>query len=137
MSFLPGWLLIDWSVKNIGRSKLLELLKIGVVFEHLLTSVSYVILCINLDYLTTVFLRFWSVNVILQTFRTIDHIQHEIFRPFTVPSHFWTLHASIWAFSTVLWSSFACIDNFIIYIYYLSNTDRKGFNESFFTFITR
>ena len=39
-------------------NKLLELLKIGVVFEHLLTSVSYVILCINLDYLTTVFLRF-------------------------------------------------------------------------------
>jgi hypothetical protein len=79
---------------------------------------SYVILYINLDYLTTVFLRFWSVNVILQTFRTVDRIQYELFRPFTVPYHFWTLHDSFWAFPTVLWRSFAFMDNFIIYIYY-------------------
>ena len=98
---------------------------------------SYVVLYINLYYLTTVFLRFWSVNVILQTFRTVDHKQYEHFRPFTVSYHFWTLHDSFWAFSTVLLRSFAFMDVFMIYIYYLSNTDRKSFTESFFTFITR
>ena len=87
---------------------------------------SYVIFYIILNYLTT-----YIDSSILKRERDfanvsdLDHIQYERFRPLTVPYHFWALHDSFWAFSTVLWRSFAFMDVFIIFIYHLSNTDRK------------
>ncbi len=58
---------------------------------------SYVILYINLDYLTTVFLRFWSVNVILQTAWT-----------------FQTVHRSL-PFLNVLWQFLSVFDRFMTF----------------------
>jgi hypothetical protein len=65
----------------------------------------------------TVIISFLKRECDRKKFRTVDHIQYELFRPFTVPDRFWTFHDVF-----LRWWTF-----FIVYIYY-SNTDRTSWN---------